>query len=1052
MKQIYLLLLSCLAFSLPALAQTTWTGATSTAWNTASNWNTGTVPTASNDVVIPDVINDPVISAAGALANSVQVHVGGMLTIQNSASLTINGSRGGIGDGLPAAFANSGTVNNSGQLTIGNLAAVGDFALFNKAIFNNNTGGQIRIDRSMSVGLYNQLGGNFTNAAAITIGAVAAVGAHGLRNHATFKNNTGGQITIDRSTEVGLYNTAGNFINASSIVIGGTASVGLNGLQNFAVFYNTTGGQLTINRSTDVGLNNQNGIIQNEASIVIGGTAAVGKWGLQNFSLFFNNAGGQLTIDRSAEVGLFNSIGGLYNSAGTFTNASSIVIGGTASVGIYGLQNSATFNNNTGGQITINRSTDDGLYNNAGTFTNASSIVIGSTAAVGVGGLVNGAVFNNNTGGSIQIDRSLNVGLYNIGGIFTNASSIVISGSSASPVFQGVANISTINNSPCATLTFVGRLFNIGSFSNVGLMTVTTLQAHTNNGFVNDGIIAYPQGNPIPNVTNNKLIVTPITTACGPITPALQLGAANNLVVGATWYKDAALNTIAGNYTPNTFTPTNLAAGGPYTVYFTVADPVNGCTRTVSISVTVNGTAGTWYLDADKDGHYLSTVTACFSPGIDYNNTGGTLGDCNDNNPAVWQSASLYIDADGDGYDAGQAPVCYGQTVPSGYSLTTKGTDCNDNNVAVFTNNSFYVDGDGDGYGKGSLQPVCYNGTGTPTGYSTNNTDCDDGNKDVWQSSLLYIDADGDGYDAGTATVCYGNTIPLGYKTTTLGTDCNDGNVAIFTKVLYFIDADMDGYGSSATEMLCALTAPAGYATRAGDCNDNSSAINPGVLEICGNNIDDNCNGLVDENCMVACDNATAFTTTNITVSSAQLNWTAIANPDQWQVRYKTTNLGSKWIDVFVSGDKRTVRISPLLANQNYIWQIRATCGTTWTEYSGANKFETLAAALLVSTRQAQAIKTNATIHEGKAIQLYPNPSTGRFQLLVRLSKSVNANAKIELFSKLGQALFTSSAFVSNGILQTTVQLPVTVPSGMYVVKITTANEVQQTKLVYSKN
>ncbi|KAA9331109.1 T9SS type A sorting domain-containing protein [Adhaeribacter soli] len=62
----------------------TWTGATSTDWNTASNWSNNSVPTASSDVVIPSGVSRyPVISSGTALAKD--------LTIASSASLTVNG-------------------------------------------------------------------------------------------------------------------------------------------------------------------------------------------------------------------------------------------------------------------------------------------------------------------------------------------------------------------------------------------------------------------------------------------------------------------------------------------------------------------------------------------------------------------------------------------------------------------------------------------------------------------------------------------------------------------------------------------------------------------------------------------------------------------------------------------------------------------------------------------------------------------------------------------------------------------------------------------------
>lgn len=65
----------------------TWTGASSTAWNLASNWAGLAVPTSTTDVIIPDVANDPLISDA-TTANCRNLTITGSLTIQSSASGT----------------------------------------------------------------------------------------------------------------------------------------------------------------------------------------------------------------------------------------------------------------------------------------------------------------------------------------------------------------------------------------------------------------------------------------------------------------------------------------------------------------------------------------------------------------------------------------------------------------------------------------------------------------------------------------------------------------------------------------------------------------------------------------------------------------------------------------------------------------------------------------------------------------------------------------------------------------------------------------------------
>ncbi len=84
----------------------------------------------------------------------------------------------------------------------------------------------------------------------------------------------------------------------------------------------------------------------------------------------------------------------------------------------------------------------------------------------------------------------------------------------------------------------------------------------------------------------------------------------------------------------------------------------------------------------------------------------------------------------------------------------------------------------------------------------------------------------------------------------------------------WYRDADGDGVGSS-SNILNSFCTPAGYILTFGDCDDNNAAIKPGAIEICGNFIDDNCNGQIDEN------NSLSFDGNNDFVSLASTGLTS---------------------------------------------------------------------------------------------------------------------------------------------------------------------------------
>lgn len=70
----------------------------------------------------------------------------------------------------------------------------------------------------------------------------------------------------------------------------------------------------------------------------------------------------------------------------------------------------------------------------------------------------------------------------------------------------------------------------------------------------------------------------------------------------------------------------------------------------------------------------------------------------------------------------------------------------------------------------------------------------------------------------------------------------------------WYIDIDGDGYGDP-SYAVTRCEAPASYfVLDGGDCDDTASEVNPSFADICGNEVDDNCDGSVDETCTADAD------------------------------------------------------------------------------------------------------------------------------------------------------------------------------------------------------
>ncbi len=188
------------------------------------------------------------------------------------------------------------------------------------------------------------------------------------------------------------------------------------------------------------------------------------------------------------------------------------------------------------------------------------------------------------------------------------------------------------------------------------------------------------------------------------------------------------------------------------------------------------------------------------------------------------------VDADNDGFNADVDCDDNDRNINPGEDELCDGfdNDCDgliddqDDNVDPESQAEFHADIDGDGFGDPENTVLACRPSATAL---TDATDCDDTNADV---------------NPAASEVC--NDID---DDCDLLVDDADPNLDTTTRSTFFADTDGDGFGvPGSTRAAC--TVSTGWSTSSDDCDDTNPAVHPAATEIC-NSLDDNCDGLVDD-------------------------------------------------------------------------------------------------------------------------------------------------------------------------------------------------------------
>ena len=294
----------------------TWTGTTSTDWNTGSNWCNGIIPASTTDVIIPSgTLYQPTIGLAGGLCHN--INSSAILTITSSLTVYGNWTNNGtltIGSGTVTFNGSSAqTIGGSSSTTFCNLNINKSSGTTTLSLNQTVTGNLTITSGTLDLGTYtvnrSTSGGTLTIAGTLRLSGTTGgqTGSNFPLNYTTntltggtveYYNAIGGQAIYSTPiyNNLMLSNTSGTNTITSNLTVNGT-------------FTTTSGGNLLVNCGVTI---TTNGVFNNYANIT--GPTIQGLYARIVNANFIANSGSRAVIGASSSYLVFS--GSITNSSG----------------------------------------------------------------------------------------------------------------------------------------------------------------------------------------------------------------------------------------------------------------------------------------------------------------------------------------------------------------------------------------------------------------------------------------------------------------------------------------------------------------------------------------------------------------------------------------------------------------------------------------------------------------------------------------------------------------------------------------------------------------